>query len=83
MVVVLAVAISSPELDGQTAPRDNLLVEGDLIEMGWIQHPWAENFRKNLAMRKIRFAKDIPVHGRIATFEEEMAALAKMESETK
>jgi hypothetical protein len=29
-------------------------------------------------MRKIRFAKDIPVHGRLATFEEEMAALAKM-----
>ena len=52
-------------------PRDNLLVEGDLIDMAWIQHPWAENYRKNLAMRKIRFAKHIPVHGRIATFEEE------------
>ena len=34
-------------------------------------------------MRKIRFAKGIPVYGRIATFEEEMAALAKMESENK
>ncbi len=60
--------------------RDNMLVQGDLIDMGWSQHPWAENDRRNLAMRKIHFAKDIPVHGHIATFDEEMAALAKMEA---
>jgi hypothetical protein len=49
----------APYLIAAYVPCDNLLVEGDLIDMGWIQHPWAENFRKNLAMRKIRFAKDI------------------------
>lgn len=60
-------------------PGDNLLVQGDLIDMGWVQHPWAENYRQNLATRKIHFAKDIPVHSRVATFDEEMAALAEME----
>jgi glyoxylase-like metal-dependent hydrolase (beta-lactamase superfamily II) len=69
----------SPYLIAAFVPRDNLLVEGDLIDMGWVRHPWAENYRQNLAMRKIHFARDIPVHGRIATFDEEMAALAEME----
>ncbi len=69
----------APYLIAGFVPRDNLLVQGDLIDMTWFKHPWAENYRQNLAMRKIHFAKDIPVHGRIATFDEEMAALAEME----
>jgi glyoxylase-like metal-dependent hydrolase (beta-lactamase superfamily II) len=73
----------SPYLIAAYVPGDNLLVEGDLIDMGWVQHPWAENYRQNLAMRKIHFAKDIPVHGRIATFDQEMAALAEMEKHNK
>jgi glyoxylase-like metal-dependent hydrolase (beta-lactamase superfamily II) len=73
----------SPYLIAAFVPRDNLLVEGDLMDMTWVLHPWAENYRKNLALRKIHFAKDIPVHGRIATFDEEMAALAEMEKRTK
>ncbi|MGA2878521.1 MAG: MBL fold metallo-hydrolase [Bryobacteraceae bacterium] len=73
----------SPYLIAAYLPGDNLLVQGDLIDMGWTQHPWAENYRQNLAMRKIHFAKDIPVHGRIATFDEEMAALAEMEKHNK
>ena len=73
----------SPYLIAAYVPRDNLLVEGDLMDMTWIRHPWAENYRQNLAMRKIHFAKDVPVHGRIATFDEEMAALAEMEKRTR
>jgi hypothetical protein len=73
----------SPYLIAAFVPRENLLVQGDLIDMGWVQHPWAENYRKNLAMRKIHFVRDIPVHGRIATFDEEMAALAEMEKRNK
>ena len=69
----------SPYLIGAFVPRDNLLVQGDLMDMTWFKHPWAENYRQNLALRKIHFARDIPVHGRIATFDEEMAALAEME----
>jgi glyoxylase-like metal-dependent hydrolase (beta-lactamase superfamily II) len=73
----------SPYLIAAYVPGGNLLVQGDLIDMGWVQHPWAENYRQNLALRKIHFAKDIPVHGRIATFDEEMAALAEMEKRTR
>jgi glyoxylase-like metal-dependent hydrolase (beta-lactamase superfamily II) len=73
----------SPYLIAAYVPRDNLLVQGDLMDMTWVRQPWAENYRQNLAMRKIHFAKDIPVHGRIATFDEEMAALAEMEARTK
>jgi glyoxylase-like metal-dependent hydrolase (beta-lactamase superfamily II) len=69
----------APYLIAAFVPRENLLVEGDLIDMGWVRHPWAENYRQNLAMRGIHFTKDIPVHGRIATFDEEMAALKEME----
>jgi glyoxylase-like metal-dependent hydrolase (beta-lactamase superfamily II) len=73
----------SPYLIAAYVPRDNLLVQGDLIDMTWIRHPWAENYRQNLAMRNIHFTKDLPVHGRIATFDEEMAALKEMEERTK
>lgn len=73
----------APYLIAAFVPRDNLLVQGDLIDMTWFRHPWAENYRQNLAMRGIHFAKDIPVHGRIATFDEEMAALAEMEERMK
>jgi glyoxylase-like metal-dependent hydrolase (beta-lactamase superfamily II) len=73
----------SPYLIAAYLPRENVLVQGDLIDMGWVQHPWAENYRQNLALRGIHFEKDIPVHGRIATFDEEMAALAEMEKRTK
>jgi hypothetical protein len=73
----------SPYLIAAFVPRENLLVQGDLIDMGWVQHPWSDNYRKNLALRGIHFAKDIPVHGRIATYDEEMAALAEMEKRNK
>lgn len=47
----------APYLIAAYLPRDNLLVQGDLMDMTWVQHPWAENYRQNLAMRKIHFAK--------------------------
>ncbi len=57
-------------------PRDKILVQGDLIDVGWTQHPWADAYAKNLEMRHIEFTKDIPVHGKIATRPEELAAIA-------
>jgi glyoxylase-like metal-dependent hydrolase (beta-lactamase superfamily II) len=68
----------SPLLLMAYVPRDKILVQGDLIDIGWTQHPWAENYAKNLQMRNIEFAKDVPVHGKIATRAEELAALSAM-----
>ena len=60
-------------------PRDKILVQGDLVDLGWVRNPWADSYQKNLDFRGIQFAKDVPVHGKIATHEEELAAMAKME----
>jgi len=68
----------SPLLLMAYVPRDKILVQGDLIDVGWTQHPWADNYAKNLELRKIEFAKDVPVHGKIQTHAEELAAIAAM-----
>jgi glyoxylase-like metal-dependent hydrolase (beta-lactamase superfamily II) len=68
----------SPLLLMAYVPRDKILVQGDLIDVGWTQHPWADNYAKNLELRKIDFAKDVPVHGKIQTHPEELAAIAAM-----
>ena len=59
------------------APREKIFLQGDLIDVGWTQHPWADIYARNLEMRKIDFAKDVPVHGKISTRQEELAAIAK------
>ncbi len=71
----------SPLLLMAYVPRDRILVQGDLIDVGWTQHPWAENYAKNLELRKIDFAKDVPVHGKIQTHPEELAAIAAMKKQ--
>jgi len=58
-------------------PREKFLLQGDLIDVSWTQHPWADVYAQNLQARNISFVKDLPVHGRIATREEELAAVAK------
>jgi len=68
----------SPLLLMAYVPRDRILVQGDLIDVGWTQHPWADNYAMNLDLRKIEFAKDVPVHGKIQTHAEELAAIAAM-----
>lgn len=59
-------------------PREKILVQGDLLDVGWTQYPWAKVYADNLKMRNIDFAKDAPVHGKIATPAEEQAAIARM-----
>ena len=71
----------SPLLLMAYVPRDKILVQGDLIDVGWTQHPWADNYAKNLELRKIDFAKDVPVHGKIQTHPEELAAIAAMKKQ--
>jgi len=49
-------------------PRDRMLVQADLYDSTWTQHPWADNFRWNLEYRKLRVEKDVPVHGEIQSY---------------
>jgi glyoxylase-like metal-dependent hydrolase (beta-lactamase superfamily II) len=68
--------VHAPELLMAWVPSQKILVQGDLIDVGWAQHPWADNYQKNLEMRHIDFDKDVPVHGKIATHQEELTAIA-------
>jgi hypothetical protein len=56
-------------------PRDRTLVQGDLYDVGWLQHPWADNYEENLKMRHLDVAKDLPIHGRVQTRAEEIAQI--------
>jgi hypothetical protein len=49
-------------------PRDRILVQADLYDAAWLQHPWGENALKNIEDRKLRVDRDVPVHGVIEPF---------------
>ena len=51
-------------------PRERMLVQADLYDAGWQQHLWGENVLTNLAQRKIRIERDVPVHGVIEPFDQ-------------
>ena len=49
-------------------PRDRVLVQADLYDSSWQQHPWGENVLQNIERRKLRVDKHVPVHGAIEPF---------------
>jgi hypothetical protein len=52
-------------------PRYRFLSQSDLFDAYWYRHLWADNYFQNLERLHLRFDKDLPVHGRIMTYEEE------------
>jgi glyoxylase-like metal-dependent hydrolase (beta-lactamase superfamily II) len=61
-------------------PAQKLFVQADLIDIGWVQHPWGDVYAAFLKKHNIVFDKDVPVHGRIATWAEELAAMERTRS---
>jgi len=51
-------------------PRDRMLVQADLYDASWNQHLWGENVLTNLAQRKLKIDRDVPVHGVIEPFDQ-------------
>jgi Metallo-beta-lactamase superfamily len=51
-------------------PRDRILVQADLYDSTWQQHLWGENVLANIARRKLKVDKDVPVHGAIEPFDQ-------------
>ena len=49
-------------------PRERLLVQADLYDAGWQQHPWGENVLANVERRKLTVDRDVPVHGVIEPY---------------
>ena len=51
-------------------PRERMLVQADLYDASWQQHLWGENVLTNLAQRKLKIDRDVPVHGVIEPFDQ-------------
>jgi len=49
-------------------PRDRMLVQADLYDATWLQHPWGANVLANIEQRKLKVDKDVPVHGVVENF---------------
>jgi hypothetical protein len=48
-----------------------------LFDFYWHRHQWGDNYIKNLETLKLRFDKDLPVHGKILPYDEEVAIIRK------
>jgi hypothetical protein len=57
-------------------PRDRILVQADLYDSGWQQHPWGDNLSFNMALRKLQVNKDVPVHGVIQSYADVLKTIA-------
>jgi glyoxylase-like metal-dependent hydrolase (beta-lactamase superfamily II) len=44
-------------------PRDRILVEADQYDRTWLQHPWGENFLKNVEQRNLKVDRILAIHG--------------------
>jgi hypothetical protein len=57
-------------------PRDRTVVQADFYDVGWLQHPWGDNFVENLKARRLAPVRHVPIHGRIQTHQEVLRTLA-------
>ena len=49
-------------------PKQRILVQADLYDSTWLQHPWGDNVLANLARRNLKVDRDVPVHGGVEPF---------------
>jgi hypothetical protein len=64
-------------------PRDRMLIQADLYDSTWLQHPWADNFLWNLKQRNLVVDKDVPVHGEIQSFADVLKTIQSKQSAKK
>ena len=61
-------------------PRDRMIIQADMYDSGWLQHPWGNNFAYNVALRRLNVRLDVPVHGEIQTYDEVLKTIASKKS---
>jgi hypothetical protein len=49
-------------------PRDRMLVQADMYDSNWLQHPWGDNLPYNIKLHNLQVEKSVPVHGAIQTY---------------
>jgi glyoxylase-like metal-dependent hydrolase (beta-lactamase superfamily II) len=57
-------------------PRDGMLVEADFYDVSWPRQPWGDNLLANVAARKLRVLRHVPIHGTLQTWPEVLQVLA-------
>jgi hypothetical protein len=58
-------------------PRDRILVQADLYDSTWLQHPWGDNLAHNMSLRHLQVDKDVPVHGAMESYAQVLQTIAK------
>jgi len=58
-------------------PRYRFLSQSDMFDAYWYRFLWTDNYFANLDRLHLHFDKDLPVHGRIMTYDEEYAIVQK------
>ncbi len=57
-------------------PRDRILVQADLYDSTWLQHPWGDNLAHNMMLRGLLPATDVPIHGAIEPYGQVLQTIA-------
>ena len=77
MKTILATTVSrictSSGWTWRTAPSSGILRNSVLFDAYLHRHLWADNYFENLERLHLHFDKDLPVHGKIVSFDEEHA----------
>jgi hypothetical protein len=64
-------------------PRDKILVQADLYDSTWLQHPWGDNLAHNIALRHLKVDRDVPVHGEMEPYSKVLATIASKKGSQK
>jgi hypothetical protein len=56
-------------------PAQRILVQADLYDSTWLRHSWGENVLANIARRKLKVDRHVPVHGAIEPFAQMVATI--------
>jgi Metallo-beta-lactamase superfamily len=64
-------------------PRDKILVQADLYDSTWLQHPWGGNLAHNMALHHLVVDKDVPVHGEIEPYSKVLQTIASKKGSKK
>jgi Metallo-beta-lactamase superfamily len=52
-------------------PRYKFLSQSDMFDAYWFRYLWTDNYFQNLERLHLHFDKDLPVHGKIMSYDEE------------
>jgi hypothetical protein len=64
-------------------PRDRILIQADLYDSTWLQHPWGDNLAHNMMLRGLQPTMDVPIHGAMEPYPTVLQTIALKKSTQK